>query len=309
MAGNSGRLSGRVRWAAAVAVLLTLTGCGEKAGPPVSDAMKHTVRSLVALDVEAEAAVNAKLRDCARKVGWTREIGASLPAGPTQLHGFTSVFKSAKEAEDIGYRVLIREPRSSPELPEDMNLKIYGADREAAAGDGTLQVRVELEPGGTVVSEPATGCLAEARTAVYGSVEDHIRLSNVINRVLNSGSNRAQSRFLGVLGDVRNEFSACMKGHGYDIGVMQVERWVSQNMKPYQDAGEKPSGEELRLASADGACQEQVRLAQKLDDAYFEVAGDWVKKHESDLLALAEKKKQAHERALAVLNSTEGKQP
>ncbi|MFC4807473.1 hypothetical protein ACFO4S_08895 [Falsarthrobacter nasiphocae] len=266
-----------------------------------SQVSRDAVVDLMNRDPEVGAAINVLTSECALKYGWTHGVHLQHGGGPSSVTGVPDVWRSSKEAERWGYSSAADDDTPRPQMSESQEKSIMGFSSSGPSQDDEPKTKVAL-PGGAVVSTASTGCHAEAQKKVYGSLEDALRLTNFINEVLPSGQ-KDLSKYEKVLRKAAPEYQKCMSEAGFDIKFGQARDWAEKNVSPKRKPGERPAGRELELARADGGCQEKVGLAQKLDEAYFEVAGAWVRDNEKRILGLREKKQAALERARTVLGS------
>ncbi len=280
-------------------VAVILAGCAQPARVETSQASRDAVVSLMNIDPEVGSAINVLTGECASKHGWTEGINLQYGGYSLSVTGVSGVWQSQKEAERWGYSSLVDDDPGGPQMSDAQSRAIMGFPSGPDSPDDMPKATITLGSG-SIVSAASTGCHAEAKKRIFGSVEDALRQTNFVNEVLSVGL-KDVSRFEKVARKEAPEYERCMSAAGFDVKLGQADDWAAKNISSKRKLGERPAGQELELARADGACQEKVGLAQKLEDAYFQVAGAWVRDNEQRILGLREKKKEALERARAVL--------
>lgn len=211
---------------------------------------------------------------------------------PTTLAGIVSPL-SAAEAAERGYRGVVA-PHGSTQQDAGLSDRVQAA----LSPPGAAYTYVEV-PDVIRVGAPATGCLAEARTQLFGSVESWL----LVDQFVAAGIRRfavTAMRSPAVV-EAAGRYERCMAERGYatknpaDTARQARLRWVEP------DPAGAPTAEELAMAGADADCQRLSGVHAVLDDAVLELAGTWIRDNESTILELADTCATAIERARQVL--------
>ncbi len=177
---------------------------------------------------------------------------------------------SVKNAARYGYRVPPVEPRRNSS-PVDQTAGLAPAAKKAwgialnGRDDGPT-VRVQV-PGG-VIQEHADGCLADARTRIYGSLSQQVRLQHLTGHL----PVMTQERFAADPALVRLDqtWSACMAAKGYrGLKAPEDARAAAVGMHRKQM---RLTRAETRMAVADAGCQAASGYEQQrrlLEDRYY----------------------------------------
>lgn len=140
---------------------------------------------------------------------------------------------------------------------------------------------------------PVDGCFGEAGRAVFPETRADVELQTLVLSGLDYSLGRManDSRVLGVF----DEWASCMDGKGYQISS------VEERSQTISDMREKGSSSELKLASADVECSQEVNspgIQHAVDRAYQE---RWLTEHGSELKAVHEAYEEGLERAKKIL--------
>jgi hypothetical protein len=168
----------------------------------------------------------------------------------------------------------------------------------AEHGDGR-EVTITT-PDGVVASAAADGCIADARKAVYGSVEDFLRLQyqpqavySLVSGVENTPEVQAAAQ----------EYSQLMAQSGYDLANPAEARVLARQNFGSRGMNDPASDEERAMAVADAKAQKASQVYEVLAEAAVAKAADWLVRNEALLVELAEIQAASLERAGAIIRS------
>jgi hypothetical protein len=225
-------------------------------------------------------------------------------ATPSRLGGLGRPLH-LEEATRVGYGFRISprpgtDPveRASGRYLSSLSHAEQAAYQHALAPDGSRGVRVELS-GGLVVGAASQGCVAEARKAVYGSVQTFLRLAHVASEVPRVAD--AAMRHRRVRAAVR-AYSGCMAGKGIPVGTPMLAVKLAEE----RFGGTRPeigpvSDAERDMAVADAICQQRTGVNEAIDDAVIDAASWWLRDEAPRLLELAALQGNAVESAREIL--------
>lgn len=216
---------------------------------------------------------------------WT---GSAQPPAPRR-----DAAQMLADARRNGYGMSDVDPEAGPEpgaAPDP---------RMLAALIGPEEDRAELVIDGRAsYSFPRTGCLADAHTAIYGSLDTWARISYIpqeINVVL-GGQARTDDRYQAALQGWR----ACMAAHGhaYESPLDLVERLAAAYPADRRPLARRRAAE-TRLAVQDVTCNQQAGLSTTEDKLRREYANRLSAKERAELTELTRLFVQAWHRSLA----------
>lgn len=289
---------GRLSWATAVLVVL-VTGCS---GPPeeVPEQVRGAVLTLGRDAPELTDAVILAEQACVEAAGMHIPLFLSgQDDSGANLSGAVGLMTESEAAVD-GYGF----GEVAPAPVEVWLERLPDADRKryeqlvAPAGGPTAQVTSET---GMVMSAPATGCTAQARTAVYGSVENYLTLVVWRNSLLNLEGGWVDDEELGAALDA---YAECMSAAEYDVGsVQEAQDLARERFQADRSAGAAPSPEEVQMAVTDARCQEGVDLRDQVNSAFLRANADFFVEHQAEVVTLAEQHSASLARAKEILAS------
>lgn len=170
----------------------------------------------------------------------------------------------------------------------------------AEALAGARDTRISVKIGDSTVSAPGSGCIADARKAIYGDLKKEERLSYVSRNVLAEASQTVESD--DNLIDARKKWSRCMAKAGYHYDSRRKAR--ASLGKRYSAKGADVDAvfrDEIATATADAKCSQQTGFDTALRKAQDHASAVAVTRHEADLVAAHELNQQAVTRAKKAL--------
>lgn len=278
-AGRSVDHRGGSLWASPVSlafvaiVVLTLSACsaGTQGSTERHIADQHGLMPLTSLAQEGsdlvsllEVKVDELVAPCMREQGFEyhprrfAEGADLLPIQPPEL--------TIERAEKLGYRWPESLEQTNRERETEAYLDGLGETgrREwgsALLGSGENMLSIEVSFGR--LETPVDGCLANARSAIAGGVEDAARWYaslNEIEALYGQAVDRTRSDEL-VLKAAR-EWRVCMRSEGFEvISIQDAVRlaWSSEQEEPIHDSTDSeettPSEWEVTIAVADAKCR------------------------------------------------------
>ncbi len=183
------------------------------------------------------------LDDAAAQDGYAEALDRSTPGGdPDALHGYQSTLPVAEQA------VFAR------------RLDDPAAPRAAFT-----------TPNGWRVRASEGGCVAEARTAVYGSVKAWLLLF-YLPQDLNAAG--AHTSFDQSVMAANGRYRSCMTGRGHPVSFPQEAVALAQHT--VHPGVAEPSLEELVIATADAECQQSSAIVAVTLDSLERIAAQWI---------------------------------
>ncbi|MGL5407103.1 MAG: hypothetical protein ACRDAX_10080 [Propionibacteriaceae bacterium] len=258
------------------------------------------VVNLTQVPPELALAENLAARDCMNKKGHKITYDTTIRELPYDvIGGVTGIHFTREKATQYGYsktRELTPDPIDTyiSSLPENEKEKV----RFDYIGDGE---RISLNDfWGSGSGFPKNGCFSEGLIAVYGSMEDAIRVRNLPNSIHNMGNidnNNIDKIILRLL----PVYEQCMKDAGYHVVGLNAEKLAVKKFGAYRKVGETPHQEEQKLAGTDYDCQKEANIQDELTQAWAEKAGTWILAHESEITGMQEIIKTSTARAKAII--------
>ncbi|HUR13838.1 MAG TPA: hypothetical protein VM097_05020 [Mycobacteriales bacterium] len=287
-------------------VLLTcVAGCnGDPASVSVSQTSKQAFLALTAASPDLANAEQELTRRCLVRAGFPDVPRSTSSAVDTDLLGYPARL-SASQVSVSGYGSSIRRDPSSSTDPQGSYLESLPSDRRAAyevasVGGIADTSRVTL-PDGTIVEAPKSGCVAQARTTLYGNVQQFLLVAYLPQTALKEVNGVSDADELKA---VRSAYKACMKERGLEVGNWQDG--VKQAQEIYERAPSpdgRVSGQEILIAVADATCRDKTGLVAAYDRVVQDRAVRWLASNETQVLAAAEARRAAEKRAVAALSS------
>ncbi len=184
-------------------------------------------------------------------------------AAPLPMEYGLSRARAARHGYDLGQRPPTPAPAPGAiDQTAGLSPATRTAWHTAFAGDRNSPVVRVRVPGRGVVEESSTGCLAAARTRVYGSPAQQIRAQNLAARLPAMARDRSAADPR--LKRLNETWSACMAGKGY--------RGVSAPEDARAEAQMTTAHGRIRLAVADAGCESTSGYARErrlLEDRYY----------------------------------------
>lgn len=294
---------GRLGATSIVALGLAVGASGCVAEPAViKPDVKAALLSLSALTPDLAAAHDTVRRECLATHGYELVYNSSVTASSNAaLIGVAGLFASESAARDHGYLTTLADDRHpidiyseslTPEERETFQKIDFGTDENLQSVD---------IGGGATVSRSLDGCFADADRAVYGSVENALKIQNFVNEL--GGQSQA---FLGEaeasLHTPLDNYTTCMSDAGYSVTGLNADQLALDLFGKYRLPGEPPSGDEQELALIDYDCQEKAGFASTLNQVFLDRAASWISENEAHILGLQELLSQSLDRARAIVN-------
>ena len=289
---------------ATIASLGLLTGCAQEPTPDVSPATAAAVRSLVSAPIELDIAEAYLVNECMSRHGHLNPIDSGSVAVPNADYAIVAGVLTGSEEQHAaaGYSTTVIATASAvDQMLQHMSetergqylLDLYGADDAEVTYtglDGTWTVGIQGE-----------GCLAEAKTQLYGSVLNAAKVQQWPNE-FSLGLGSARDTVFAAVGDAMPTYLTCMAGRGHELTGLWASRLAEERFGQYRAEGMPPSSAEASLIRDDHQCQTESGLIQLIDAAALDAAAAWLVKNESAILETQALLQAATERANTVIN-------
>jgi hypothetical protein len=249
--------------------------------------MRRSIFALVQQPPELADARFVAERSCLRAAGW--DIPPVVPTATKSalsVTGVAGLVPSTADARTAGFSSTVRD---TPDPITAYEQRLPGKKRaefEAARNgpkDGNVAT-ITMMRGGEV-SRPASGCSAEALTAVYGSVETSLYLDNFFNEVIAQDPSSDAAR---VVRKDMPRYTTCMAEAGYRVTDLNAGELARKEFGKYREPGDPPKAAEARMAVTDARCQDKAGMIKDTNDLFFRKAGNWVTEHEAQILGWKE---------------------
>ena len=231
------------------------------------------------------------------------------PTPPEKLRPYPGAHEygiAEEVASKVGYEIQA-ELTSAEEDPNGAEFtQLDGAGRHAwrlamFGPDDAAQVSVDVPLIGTRTEASTEGCLADARSTLYGDVETWIMTETFTgNFVLAAATASAADPDLRAL---NKEWSDCMGEVGVTPELESPDAARGHVRSLYSDVDQSTAHQsELRIATADARCETELdyeRRRDRIEDLYLTAAAD---NHGGHMTAITEIYAQATEAAEAVLS-------
>ncbi|MDO5749750.1 MAG: hypothetical protein Q4P78_00910 [Rothia sp. (in: high G+C Gram-positive bacteria)] len=158
---------------------------------------------------------------------------------------------------------------------------------------------------GPKVAINSKSCAGDAYKKIYGSIENRLKYSSLINEMLHISQEYHITEDIMHLYQNNKEYPQCMATAGYpDISVFsQGPAVAEQKFGRYRAPGTPANAEERAMAQADYTCQESSGIVRKAEDIFYSKAGQWLKDHEALIMEIRDIEKVAKERAVQIINN------
>ena len=249
-----------------VLVALLAGACG--APPPVPDSATQAAFREVAVQPaelgDAEAvALQRCLRDRGFPVPLPRALNGSAPNLPAALG----------QVDRDGYGGAV-DRSGGDDVVDRFARALSPSDRErfaAAVADPSVATVRYATPRGWEVTAPTGGCVATARTEVYGSVQAWLA-TTALPQDLNAEAAT-------VYADPRtaraqDAYRSCMAGHGWPVEFPQDAVALAQRSVVPGEPG--PGPVERELARTDAGCRTQSELLPVYLDVLADLGAEWI---------------------------------
>jgi hypothetical protein len=236
----------------------------------------------------------------------TKNGFADVPAagreGGENLFGYPSQLRPADAAQQGYGDEINRDPQQRQgDLEEAYRAALAPADRaryDKLKGTSGPQVEVVL-PGGIVVSAAASGCVAEARERIYGSVKNFLTVFYLPQGALTDLRNVEKET---EVKEALARYEGCMKAAGYSVGFPQAARELAESYyRGRPSPHNRPAARELQIATSDGRCRSSSGLSQAYAKAAERRAARWIREHEAEIVSAGDIQLAASKRAVAAL--------
>lgn len=144
---------------------------------------------------------------------------------------------------------------------------------EALSPSSSTTVEIDI-PGVGIVGAKVEGCIAEANSELYGSVQNWLILDQYVPATIRSFADDALSS--DAVEAATRSYVSCMDLAGFDTANPAVSAERASNLWGSRTAEEEPSSEELLMAIADARCQAESRIFIEIDDEIVRIALPWV---------------------------------
>lgn len=259
---------------ASFATAAMLAACSSPAGQAVPPSLMDLVADLDNTPAVIRYAVDLVARDCMVRHGFSVAApNRPLSNGTDTYLGLVGVFRSIEQAKTAGYHSTTAPANAdqdryyeslAPERQREFDRIYFGS-----AGSPRVSITTSS---GLTLQENSTGCLAEGRAAVYGSVQTAVEADALRNDALAALGDRRTS-----LGwDERVAYEGCMHALGYSVTGFNGFEVAEATFGKYRTDAEMPSEGEQAMATADFHCQNEVHLMENMRDHYSQTAGSWV---------------------------------
>jgi hypothetical protein len=319
------RLDGRVPvWFLLIAAMLfaapACSGHSALGDPISSERLKGAIRALALPDLALNRAEARLTSICMTRSGFLYPIDSQERGYGRSIFGMAGHL-TALTARAHGYGDAIdRGPLESVDPLTAYLDELPAADQrrffESLAGSDGAYLPVEgLD--GRILEVPTLGCAAEARKAIYESLEGFVSLARFPTYLFGYGAKiRTYPDFL----NAESAYAACMRKVGYKVGGtgaaldLARSRFDALASNPATVAGEGTSTlsgspakagiatpGEVRMALSDATCQHASGVYEAWDKAGFDVAESWINGNAEVILDLKESQEESLIRAREVL--------
>lgn len=261
-----------------------------------------------ALLINAHGAV---VQTCMQRLGWDFEVGNATPE--SVVGGATSMsileqwtFADVASAESAGYglETYLAEHAAWLEgladegeghIPDLDSMTPEDAARFEIDYFGTEEERVEIvERDGSRGSVPGGGCLGEAERAVYGDIEQELRLRDA--RGTAESDIWVATEEDGQVKDALSAWKDCVRKEGFDFEDPHGAHDLAMVAARAEDYDQ-----ERTIATTDAACKRESGLARAFEAAFLAATNAVLPDLEDDLIALQQFEADALARAKDIL--------
>lgn len=284
----------------------TLAACAGPAAELVDPVVVDALEVALSPVPFAMLAYQQVITDCVREGGFPDYPGApglsqtGSSAGATLL-GVAGVWGSIEEASS-GYDTSLSTAGDEQlvawqnALSDDQQ-----ADFDKVMKGDSASVSTYVTPAGIEMSTPADGCIGAANTAIYGSGEQYLEFSNIMNVTREPLAPEKVSSYPAAV-QAMAKYSSCMNEAGYVVdGLSATRRLAEERFGGSRPAGSTPTTDELEMAVTDAQCQQSADVKVSFDAAYTELASSWINDNEGLIIRAAEIRQETGERVKAVM--------
>lgn len=307
---------------AAMVVAFGMAACQGTAPPPrlnpddiTSLQLAYRIIHTMVTPVENALLINAHgalVEACMQQLGWEFEVPTVTPemasGGPgflTQVEQWTFADESSAGTEGYGFEAYLAEQSawladadevdSEARLPDPTTMSAEDAARYELDYFGTDEERVQIvERDGSPSSVPGGGCLGEASLAVWGDIEQELRLRDARGTAESEIWEATHAN--GAVIETLDAWKDCVAEEGYEVEA------PGDAVEIALTAAQSGDFERERLiAAADASCKADTGLDRAVQAAFLEAANTALPDLEDDLLALQKFEAAALERAKDIL--------
>lgn len=288
-----------------LAILLTtatVTACAESADdlPEPAPAALAALHTIAVQPIELGVAEAHEIQWCLRSKGFNAPLPNPVVGSVANL----PLPAEEQQAARHGYGDAITRGTDPTEDPLDryaQALSPVQRDRFDRVIDDLTAPRVRFTtPGGWAVGAAIFGCAAEARTAVYGSVENWL-IAYYLPQDLNDDAANVYTH--PSVNAAAVTYHQCMTERGYPFHYPQHAFHHAQqtSVETTVDLTTQPSPQEIRIATADARCQKTSGLLSTIHLALEHDAREWIVHNQSLVLRAAIIIERARGNARAIL--------
>ncbi len=296
------------RAALLLAMLLTtatVTACAEPADDPPAPAPAAlaALHTIAVQPIELGVAEAHAIQRCLRSKGFDAPLPSPVVGSVANL----PLPAEEQQAARHGYGDAITRGTDPTEDPLDryaLALSPVQRDRFDRVIDDLTATPVRFTtPGGWAVGAATLGCAAEARAAVYGSVENWL-IAYYLPQDLNDDAANVYTH--PSVNAAAVTYHQCMTERGYPFHYPQDAFQHAQQtiVDITVDLTTQPSPQEIRIATADAQCQKTSGLLRTIQLVLEHDAREWIVQNQSLVLRAAIIVEQARDNARAILLGT-----
>lgn len=296
------------RTAMLLAMLLTavtVTACAEPADnyPTPTPATLAALHTIAVQPIELGVAEAHAIQRC---LG-SKKFDAPLPSPVVGSVANLPLPTEEQQAARHGYGHAITRGTDPAEDPLDRYVRALSPvqrDRFDRVIDDITAPRVRFTtPGGWAVSAATLGCAAEARAAVYGSVENWL-IAYYLPQDLNDDAANVYTH--PSVSAAAITYHQCMTKRGYPFHYPQhaFQHAQQASVEITVDLATQPSPQEIRIATADAECQKASGLLRTIQLVLERNAREWIVQNQSLVLRAAIIVEQARDNAQTILLGT-----
>lgn len=296
------------RMAIVLTALLTiaaLTACAQPADDPPtpSAAVLAALHTIARQPIELGVAEAHVIQRCLKSKGFDAPLPSPIVGSIANL----PLPVDEQQAARRGYGDAISRGADPAEDPLDRYARTLAPDQRARfehAIDDLTATRVRFTtPGGWVVGAATLGCAAEARTSVYGSVENWL-IAYYLPQDLNDHAANVYTHPFVNAAAVTYHHCMTERGHPFRYPQDAVQHAQQASLEATVDETTQPSPHEILIATADAHCQKTSGLLFAIQSVLEHDAREWVVQNQSLVLRAAAIVEQARGKAQAILLGT-----
>lgn len=290
---------------AALLIMVALTACAQPADDPStpSAAVLTSLRTIAKQPIELGVAEAHVIQRCLKSKGFDVPLPSPVVGSIANL----PLHVDEQQAAQRGYGDAIIRGIDPTDDPLDRYARTLAPDQrirfEHAVDDRTAAQIGFTTPGGWAVGAATLGCAAEARMAVYGSVENWL-IAYYLPQDLNDHAANVYTH--PSVSAAAVAYYQCMTERGNPFRYPQdaVQHAQQISVEATADETPQPSPQEILIATADAHCQKASNLLFVIQSILEHDARQWVVQNQSLVLRAAIIVEQARSKAPAILLGT-----